>query len=140
MTDDVRDPQLLKGVLPMLVLHLLTERESYGYELVTRLQAAGLTDIAAGTVYPLLTRLEREASISSRLVASTSGPARKYYCPTPDGAAALAAAVRGWEQLARTVAGVLDTASPAAQHPAAALPHGQDHSPAGTTSTPEEHR
>ena len=37
-----RDPQLLKGVLPMLVLLLLTEGESYGYELVTRLQADGL--------------------------------------------------------------------------------------------------
>ena len=140
MTDDVRDPQLLKGVLPMLVLQLLTERESYGYELVTRLQTAGLTDIAAGTVYPLLTRLEREAAISSHLVASTSGPARKYYCPTPGGAAALAAAVRGWEQLARTVAGVLDAADPAVHRPDPSLPHGHVHSPAGTTSTPEEHR
>ena len=30
MTDEPRDPQLLKGVLPMLVLALLTEEESYG--------------------------------------------------------------------------------------------------------------
>ena len=52
-----RDPQLLKGVLPMLVLTLLDREESYGYELVTRLQAAGLHGIATGTVYPVLTRL-----------------------------------------------------------------------------------
>lgn len=102
------DPQLLKGVLPMLVLLLLTESESYGYELVTRLQTDGLADIAAGTVYPVLARLEREGQVSSRLVASSSGPARKYYRPTVDGAAELAAAVRGWDQLSRTVRSVLD--------------------------------
>lgn len=107
MAPAARDPQLLKGVLPLLVLQLLTGQESYGYELVTRLQDVGLTDIAAGTVYPVLTRLEREGLISSRLVASSSGPARKYYRPTPDGAASLAGAIRGWEQLTGTVRAVL---------------------------------
>lgn len=116
-TPEQRDPQLLKGVLPMLVLALLTERESYGYELVTRLQEVGLTDITAGTVYPVLTRLEREGQVSSRLVASPSGPARKYYRPTPDGAAALTGAVRGWERLNRTVSTVLAPARPVHEPP-----------------------
>ena len=108
MPATARDPQLLKGVLPMLVLLLLTEQESYGYELVTRLQDVGLADIATGTVYPVLTRLEREGLISSRLVASSSGPARKYYLPTPGGADHLVGAVRGWEDLTATVRAVLD--------------------------------
>ena len=34
-----RDPQLLKGVLPLVLMRLLAERESYGYEVVQRLQA-----------------------------------------------------------------------------------------------------
>lgn len=102
-----RDPQLLKGVLPLLVLALLQERESYGYELVTRLQAAGLDDISTGTVYPVLTRLERDGHISSRLVASPHGPARKYYLPTLDGEAHLAVAVEGWRGLTRTVEAVI---------------------------------
>ncbi len=92
----------------MLVLLLLTERESYGYELVTRLQADGLADIATGTVYPVLTRLEREGLVTSHLVASSSGPARKYYRPTAAGAAHLADAVRGWSDLTTTVRAVLD--------------------------------
>ena len=50
----------------MLVLALLTEAESYGYTLVTRLQADGLGDIAAGTIYPVLARLERDGLITSR--------------------------------------------------------------------------
>lgn len=108
MAGTARDPQLLKGVLPMLVLALLSEQESYGYELVTRLQACGLTDIAAGSVYPVLTRLERDGQISSRLVASNAGPARKYYLPTDDGSAELDAARRGWDELSATVRTVLD--------------------------------
>src|SRR5690625_7726105 len=81
--DATRDPQLLKGVLPMLVLALLHQQESYGYELVTRLRSHGLDSIAPGTVYPVLTRLEREGRLTSYLMASSAGPARKYYRPTP---------------------------------------------------------
>ena len=77
------DPQLLKGVLSLLLLHLLAERESYGYEVVQRLHELGLPDVAPGTVYPALARLERERRLSARLVASDEGPARKYYRPTP---------------------------------------------------------
>ena len=93
------DPQLLKGVLSLLLLHLLAERESYGYEVVQRLGDLGLTDVAAGTVYPALSRLERERRLTSRLVESDEGPARKYYRPTPAGLAALAAGVDQWRSL-----------------------------------------
>ena len=104
---EVRDPQLLKGVLPMLVLTLLDEETSYGYELVTRLQAGGLHGIATGTVYPVLTRLEREGRLSSRLVASDSGPARKYYAPTESGLRLLAESRRAWESLTDVVTRLL---------------------------------
>src|SRR3954454_18426567 len=90
------DPQLLKGVLSLLLLRLLAERESYGYEVVQRIRAAGLSDIAEGSVYPALARLEREGSVESRLVASTSGPARKYYRPTTAGLAALDEGTASW--------------------------------------------
>src|SRR3978361_965470 len=79
------DPQLLKGVLSLLLLHLLAQRASYGYEVVQRLHSIGLTGILEGTVYPALARLEREGRLTTRLVASSSGPARKYYQPTKAG-------------------------------------------------------
>src|SRR5262249_18520129 len=97
------DPQLLKGVLTPLLLRLLAERESYGYELVQRLRSIGLTDIADGTVYPALARLEREGRVAARLVASRSGPARKYYRPTEAGYAALESGASGWRALAEVV-------------------------------------
>ena len=90
------DPQLLKGVLSLLLLQLLAQRESYGYELVQRLHEIGLSNISDGTVYPALARLERESRVSARLVSSHSGPARKYYRPTEAGYAALAEGLAGW--------------------------------------------
>ena len=90
------DPQLLKGVLSLLLLQLLAERESYGYEVVQRLHEIGLTDILEGTVYPALSRLEREARVRARLVSSNAGPARKYYRPTRAGYQALATGTAKW--------------------------------------------
>ena len=106
------DPQLLKGVLTLLLLRLLAERESYGYEVVQRLREVGLSGISEGTVYPALSRLEREGRIASRLVASSSGPARKYYRPTPAGRAALTSGTASWRSLADLVNAVLAGPAP----------------------------
>jgi PadR family transcriptional regulator PadR len=97
------DPQLLKGVLSAVLLRLLADRESYGYELVGRVREMGLDGLAEGTIYPALARLEREGRVSARLVASRSGPARKYYRPTPMGYRALSEAVENWRALADAV-------------------------------------
>jgi PadR family transcriptional regulator PadR len=107
------DPQLLKGVLSLLLLQLLAERESYGYEVVQRLHEIGLADILEGTVYPALARLEREGRVSARLVSSHAGPARKYYRPTPDGYEALTTGTANWSSLADVVGSVLNRPIPA---------------------------
>lgn len=96
----------------MLLLRLLAERESYGYELVQRLREVGLGGIADGTVYPALARLEREARVSARLVSSRSGPARKYYRPTQAGYAALTEGIASWLSLAAVVNPVLTAPVP----------------------------
>ncbi|UQX86979.1 PadR family transcriptional regulator [Jatrophihabitans telluris] len=106
------DPQLLKGVLTLLLLRLLAERESYGYEVVQRLHAHGLDSVLEGTVYPALARLERERWLISRLVASDAGPARKYYRVTPTGYDALIEATGSWLDLVDVVSGVLEQPLP----------------------------
>ena len=107
------DPQLLKGVLTLLLLRLLAERESYGYEVVQRLREVGLSGISEGSVYPALARLEREGRISARLVASSAGPARKYYRPTSAGRTALTSGTASWRSLAELVETVLAGPTPA---------------------------
>lgn len=114
----VHDSQLLKGVLSLLLLRLLAERESYGYEVVQRLQELGLSGIAEGSVYPALARLERESRVESRLIASRSGPARKYYRPTPAGRRALEDGTASWLSLAELVSPVLSRRPPSQPTPA----------------------
>ncbi|WP_105034420.1 PadR family transcriptional regulator [Cryobacterium aureum] len=98
-----QDAQSLRGVLPMLILSQLRLAESYGYELVVRLQNIGLSDLATGTVYPVLSRLEQDGSLTSRLVASTAGPARKYYSLSEAGQSALVLATARWHSLTAIV-------------------------------------
>ena len=112
MDEITRDPQLLKGILPTLILAALARQESYGYELVTRLRDAGLTEIAPGTVYPVLTRLERDGSLEARLVPSSSGPARKYYRPTAAGLDRLTQGTNAWEALIHVVRTVTSAPHP----------------------------
>lgn len=103
------DPQLLKGALGLILLRLLADGESYGYELVTRVHGLGLVEVADGSIYPALTRLEREGHLVSRLVASTSGPARRYYRLSESGRKALEAGARAWLSLAGVVTPLLNT-------------------------------
>lgn len=97
------DPQMLKGLITLLLLWLLGDREDYGYALVVRLHEAGLTDIAEGTVYPALARCERAGWVEAYYVPSERGPARKYYRRTTAGASELTRALDSWNHLAALV-------------------------------------
>lgn len=99
----LQDAQLLKGVLRLLLLELLARGQSYGYELVVRLRAHGLDSVGEGSVYPALTRLEREDLLTSWLEPSGRGAARKYYRLTEQGHAALDDARQAWAALSETV-------------------------------------
>ncbi|MFV0523904.1 MAG: PadR family transcriptional regulator [Acidimicrobiales bacterium] len=100
------DPQMLKGIVALLLLRVLAGEESYGYSIVERLQAAGFTDLSEGTVYPALSRLEQKGLLKSRLVRSASGPARKYYRPTEAGTAELARLDEAWAAMIAHVAAI----------------------------------
>ena len=58
------DREMKKGVLEMLVLHLICGRPAYGYELLSRLREGGF-DLKEGTLYPILYRLEDDGFIAS---------------------------------------------------------------------------
>lgn len=60
--------QLKKGVLEMLVLKLICERPTYGYELLSRLknQSNGRFALKEGTLYPILYRLEDDGFIAAK--------------------------------------------------------------------------
>ncbi len=85
------DAQLLKGVLEGCVLAIIAQGETYGYEILSRLEEAGFEAPGEGTLYPIITRLDKNGSIACRKAKSPLGPIRKYYSITPQGEERLAA-------------------------------------------------
>ncbi len=91
--------QLLKGVLELAVLAVIEQGETYGYEILATLEHAGLDGVGDASVYGTLRRLEQAGRLRSRLVASDSGPARRYYSVTPAGVEQLRAGTQTWARI-----------------------------------------
>jgi len=75
--------QFKKGVLELLVLCIVSEKDIYGYELVE--QVRKIIDVNEGTIYPILKRLTNEGYFETYLEESREGPIRKYYHITVSG-------------------------------------------------------
>jgi PadR family transcriptional regulator PadR len=86
--------QLRKGVLELCVLALLSQEDSYAYELASRL--AKEVGMGEGTIYPLMRRLQDDGLVRTYLVESPSGPSRKYYQLTASGRGAFTAQKSEW--------------------------------------------
>ncbi|MBD7935977.1 helix-turn-helix transcriptional regulator [Cytobacillus sp. Sa5YUA1] len=71
--------ELLKGVLEGIVLQKIGQGETYGYEITQYLQNIGFEDIAEGTVYTVLLRLEKKGLLHVEKRKSELGPPRKFY-------------------------------------------------------------
>ncbi|MFI6649990.1 PadR family transcriptional regulator [Streptomyces sp. NPDC050529] len=103
----------LRAALPLCLLALLEQGESYGYALQQQLKEAGLVPIKAATLYPALGRLEEEGAVEIRWSAGEGGPGRKYYGLTEAGRERLAVESRAWQEFNAAVSG-LTTGSPTA--------------------------
>ncbi len=71
--------EMLKGTLEGIVLAILSGRSAYGYEITAWLREQGFSDIAEGTVYALLIRIEQRGLVDVEKVPSEKGPPRKVY-------------------------------------------------------------
>ncbi len=77
--------QFKKGVLELVVLISVTQKDMYGYELIN--EVSEIIDVNEGTIYPLLKRLTNEKYFETYLKESSEGPPRKYYHLTTSGRA-----------------------------------------------------
>lgn len=71
--------EMLKGTLEGIVLALLASAPAYGYDITARLRDQGFSDLAEGTVYALLVRVEKHGFVDVEKVPSQLGPPRKMY-------------------------------------------------------------
>jgi transcriptional regulator len=96
------------GQLDSLVLATVAEDPAHGYVILQRLRqrSNGAFELAEGTLYPALHRLERDGLLSSAW-SIEGGRRRRVYRLTRSGRAALRVRRHEWSQFARAVEAVL---------------------------------
>ena len=97
--------QLKKGALELCVLALLSQHDSYAYEIASRL--ADAIGMGEGTIYPLMRRLQSDRLVETYLVESTEGPPRKYYKLTDAGRRSFTSQQSAWKSFSGAVEGIL---------------------------------
>ncbi len=100
---------LLRGSLDLMVLSVLSDQPQYGYLIQKRLNLAsnGKVKLPAGTLYPLLHRLEADRLIKSKWDSST-GRRRKWYEITAKGKKRLTKQATEWRQYAECMTNLLN--------------------------------
>jgi PadR family transcriptional regulator PadR len=91
--------EMLKGTLEGIVVAILSVRPAYGYEITAWLREQGFSDIAEGTVYALLIRIEQRGLVDVEKVPSDKGPPRKVYSLNAQGQEYLKEFWKNWSFL-----------------------------------------
>ena len=100
--------QLMRGTLEGCIVKIISNKETYGYEIVTKLQNYGFNDVKEGSTYPILLRLEKKDIITSVYKNSPLGPKRKYYILTDTGKKFLNEFESIWLDVKNTVDKILE--------------------------------
>lgn len=81
-----------------IILSVLAEKESYGYEIIQRVKelSNGKIEWGDGTLYPVLHKLEKKGLLQSDWKTAESGRRRKYYRISNDGKRELATEKENW--------------------------------------------
>ncbi len=99
------DIQLKKGALELCVLALLSQHDSYAYEIASQLSDS--IGMGEGTIYPLMRRLQMDRLVETYLVESPAGPSRKYYRLTTAGKASFTSQKSAWSSFSGAVETIL---------------------------------
>ncbi|WP_411288152.1 PadR family transcriptional regulator [Phenylobacterium sp.] len=97
--------QLKKGALELCVLALLSQHDSYAYEIASKLSDS--IGMGEGTIYPLMRRLQSDGFVETYMVESTAGPSRKYYRLTEAGRTNFTSQKAAWSSFSGAVDTIL---------------------------------
>ena len=86
--------QFKKGVLDLVLLHLVYDEPLSAYDVVHRL--SNRLDVSANTIYPLLRRLEKDQYLMHEKRPSTMGAPKKVFTLTKQGKAHYIALKNAW--------------------------------------------
>ena len=98
-------PDLLRGSTECLLLYLIQERRTYGYQLIKEMErrSGGYFRFKEGTVYPALHRLETEGLVQGEWQELPNGQVRRYYRITEKGKRALREKMAAWQDFTSAV-------------------------------------
>ncbi|HYW15427.1 MAG TPA: PadR family transcriptional regulator [Allosphingosinicella sp.] len=100
--------QLRKGAAELVVLSVLKGGERYGLDILEQAGGSGGV-LSDGTLYPLLTRLEREGKLEARwAMADDAKVPRKYYRLSDEGEAMIGEMQRLWHEFSAFVSGAIE--------------------------------
>ena len=101
--------ELRRGVLDLIVLRVLADGPTYGYQLVTEVaeRSEGELELHEGTLYPLLYRLEEQGLVRTEWDTPDRGAPRKYYRLTAPGRKRLEELRREWRRFSRRIDALL---------------------------------
>ena len=103
MAIDNTESQMRKGLLELCILGIIQrQQEAYPSDILEQLKASKLV-VLEGTLYPLLTRLKNAGMLSYRWEESISGPPRKYFALTSEGAQFYTQLHTTWDELSKAV-------------------------------------
>ena len=102
------NPELVRGSLDLMILSVLSDGAQYGYLIQQKLKAASgeMIELKAGTMYPILHRLESNKLVRCRWDEST-GRRRKWYELTVAGKKHLKKRVGEWQAYVQCLQGIL---------------------------------
>jgi PadR family transcriptional regulator PadR len=102
------EKELVAASTEPLILSLLAQGESYGYELIQEVQRLSGDKInwTDGMLYPVLHRMEDNGWIKSRWVQMENGRKRKYYSIQKDGHQALKEKRAQWAVISSVLNGL----------------------------------
>jgi transcriptional regulator len=100
---------LLQGTLEMMALRTLLLGPANGYQIARMIEQMSddVLDVAHGSLYPALHRLEKRGWLSAKWELSETKRRAKYYRLTPAGRKQLAAEHSKWERLTTAIARVM---------------------------------
>lgn len=90
------DAQRKKGILDVLVLSILEEEASYGYQIIR--SVSEVMPVSESTMYPILRRLESSDSVTT-FTREYNGRMRKYYSITDNGRRKIDEFLEEWDQI-----------------------------------------
>lgn len=76
--------QMRKGFMAFCVLKVCAKKPVYTSDIIRELSEAKMV-VVEGTIYPLLSRLQKDGLLSHKWQESEQGPPRKYYSITEFG-------------------------------------------------------